>query len=87
MFFWVEEIPVTNTARYGRVIEKTCVDVYGWFRDVCSRRMINDGPINLGGRGVVVQVESCFSHKPKATKQLIIIIINLSLPNYVASLR
>ncbi len=65
MFFWAEEIPVTNTARYGTVIEKTCVDMYGWFRDVCSRRLINDGPIKLGGRNVVVQIdESCFSNKP-----------------------
>eukprot|EP00731_Ephydatia_muelleri_P024994 Em0017g77a len=34
--------------------------------EVCSTRLINDGPVMLGGNGVVVQIDkSLFKHKPK----------------------
>ncbi len=37
-----------------------------WLWEVCSQRLINDGPTLLGGRGKIVQIdESCFRHKPK----------------------
>ena len=35
-------------------------------QEVCSTRLINDGPVMLGGNGVVVQIDkSLFKHKPK----------------------
>ena len=54
--------------------EHSAIDAYGWFRGVCSQRLINDGPPQLGGNGVIVQVdESSFSHKPKVQKHVIAI--------------
>ena len=39
--------------------------VYQWLRE-CSMWLIQDGNPQLGGAGVVVEIdESCFRHKPK----------------------
>ena len=47
-------------------VPNTAVDVYQWLREVYSTRLINDGPVVLGGPGVIVQSdESLFRHKPK----------------------
>ena len=47
------------------VSKKTAIDVYQFFRDVYTTKLLQT-PIVLGGPNVVVQVdESLFSHKPK----------------------
>jgi len=44
----------------------TAIDVYQWFREVCSMELIQT-PIRLGSPGKVVEIdESLFRHKPKA---------------------
>ena len=73
LFFWVDDTPVTKAAKHAQVSEHSAIDAYGWFRDVCSQRLINDGPPQLGGNGVIVQIdESSFSHKPKVQKHIAI---------------
>eukprot|EP00731_Ephydatia_muelleri_P023120 Em0015g703a len=66
LHFWARQNPVSDTAECAKVALNTAVDVYQWLREVCSTRLINDGPVMLGGNGVVVQIdESLFKHKPK----------------------
>ena len=74
MYWWARQFPVTDTAEDAQVEEKTAIDVYQWLREVCSTRLIRDGPAILGGAGVVVQVdESLFRHKPKVILQHILV--------------
>ena len=66
LHFWSRQNPVSDTAECAKVALNTAVDVYQWLREVCSTRLINDGPVMLGGHGVIVQIdESLFKHKPK----------------------
>ena len=54
----------------------TAINDYQWLREVCSQKLIRDGPAQLGGRGKVVKVdESCFKHKLKVSTYAIIIIL------------
>ena len=47
------------------------IDIYQWFREVCSTKLVNEAWLNpnsviLGGPGIIMQIdESMFSHKPK----------------------
>ena len=64
--FWSKQNPVGDTAESAEIGKNTAVDVYQWLREVCSTRLIQDGPVVLGGPGIVVQIdESLFKHKPK----------------------
>ena len=66
--FWSKQNPVGDTAESVDIGKNTAVDVYQWLREVCSTRwrLIQDGPVVLGGLGIVVQIdESLFKHKPK----------------------
>ena len=66
LHFWTRQNPVLDTAECVKVAENTAIDAYQWLREVCSTRLINDGPVVLGGPGIVVQIdESLFKHKPK----------------------
>ncbi len=70
LFYWVDETTVTVAIKHVEITEKTGIDGYRWFRDVCSTRLLNDGQIKLGGPGVIVQIdESCFFHKPKVNNE------------------
>ena len=45
--------------------QDTAINVYQWFREVCSTKLLAT-PIKLGGPGKVVQIdESLFRHKSK----------------------
>ena len=82
IFFWVDDAVVTSAARHADTSVNTAIAVYQWLREVCSRRLIKDGPPKLGGPGVVVQVdESCFRHKPKV--YVIIIIKHKAILNVI----
>lgn len=64
--FWSKQNPVGDTAESAEIGKNTAVDVYQWLREVCSTKLIRDGPVVLGGPGIVVQIdESLFKHKPK----------------------
>ena len=67
MYRWCREYPVTDAAEEGKFSEKSAVQAYLYFRDICSWRILNrNSPLMLGGPGVVVQIdESLFRHKPK----------------------
>ncbi len=66
LFFWADEEGVCKAMHHSKVSEVTAINVYQWLREVCSQRLINNGPTLLGGPGKIVQVdESCFRHKPK----------------------
>ena len=65
MHWWARQYPVTDAAEEAEVTESTGSQVYQWFREVCSTKLVNT-PIILGGRNVTVQIEeSLFRHKPK----------------------
>ena len=65
MHWWARQYPVTDAAEEAEVTESTASQVYQWFREVCSTKLVNT-PIILGGRNVTVQIdESLFRHKPK----------------------
>ena len=64
LHFWSRQNPVSDTAECAKVALNMAVDVYQWLREVCSTRLINDGPVMLGGPGVIVQMdESLFKHR------------------------
>ena len=74
--YWIAQESVTSAARNSETSMVTAINVYQWLREVCSQRLIRDGPAQLGGRGKVVEVdESCFKHKPKVSTYAIIIIL------------
>ena len=84
IFFWVDEEGVCKAAKHSGTSLVTAINVYQWLREVCSSRLIRDGPAALGGNGKVVEIdESCFRHKPKVYKYsynnsyLITLIMNL----------
>ena len=67
LYWWSREYPVTDAAEEAEVTETTAIQVYQYFRDICSWRLLtHDSPLKLGGQGIVVQIdESLFRHKPK----------------------
>lgn len=67
LHWWARQYPVTDAGPDVGVTEPTAIQVYSYFRDVCSHRLCNiDPPIKLGGPGTVVAIdESLFTHKPK----------------------
>ena len=68
MYWWVRQYPVGDAAREAQVQEKSAIQAYQYFRDICSCRLLEDAPLMLGGPGVVVQIdESLFRHKPKVS--------------------
>ena len=65
---------VCTAALQAEISEVTAVDVYQSCRDVCSTRLINDGPAMLGRNGVVVQIDgSLFVHKCKVSRKVIVL--------------
>lgn len=62
LHFWARQNPVSVTAECAKVAPNTAVVyVYQWLREVCSTRLINDGPVILGGppdRRVPVQTQA-----------------------------
>ena len=66
IFFWVDEEPISKACEHCETTLATGINVYQWPREVCSTRLIQDGNPQLGGPGVVVEIdESCFHHKQK----------------------
>ena len=71
MQWWTREYPVIQLSKEAEITEDIACDIYQWFREVCSTKLLNT-PITLGGPGVIVQIdESQFKHKPKVSRILI----------------
>ena len=66
------DCPVTDAATEVEITEKSAIQMYQYFRDVCSWQLVNhDPPIVLGGTGSVVAIdESLFTHKVKVISKL-----------------
>ena len=65
MYWWARNYSLTDAAEEAEINAGTAVDVFQWFREVCSTKLLQT-PLVLGGAGVVVQIdESLFRHKPK----------------------
>ena len=65
LLMWARDRPVTDAMDEAEVQSRTAVDIYQWFREVCTTKLLQTS-IVLGGPGVVVQIdESLFRHKPK----------------------
>ena len=66
LYFWVDQESVTKASENCDISLVTAINIFQWLREVCSTRLIQDGPPQLGGPGIVVEIdESCFRHKPK----------------------
>ena len=58
LHWWIREYLVTDAAEEAKVTETTAIQVYQYFRDICSWRLVtHDSPMLLGGPGVVVQID------------------------------
>jgi len=67
MYLWAREYPVTDAKEEAEVDKHTAIDIYQWFREVCSTKLIQNRVV-LGGPGIIVQIdESLFRHKPKVS--------------------
>lgn len=68
---WARDRPVADAADDVEVSEKAAIDIFQWFREVCSTKLLQS-PIVLGGAGVVIQIdESLFCHKQKVKMTVI----------------
>ena len=70
MHLWSRDCPVTDAAKEAQITEKSAIQLYQYFRDVCSWRLVSyDPPVALGGTGKVVSIdESLFCHKVKVNQ-------------------
>ena len=65
MHCWVRNYPLRDAAEESQIDAGTAVDIFQWFRDVCTTKLLQT-PIILGGQGIVVEIdESLFRHKQK----------------------
>lgn len=66
MYWWCRQYPLTDAAQEAQVTDATAVQIYQYFQDICSWKLLQDILLQLGGPGVVVQIdESLFHQKPK----------------------
>ena len=65
LYLWARQYPVTDAAEEAKMSLRVAIDIYQWFREVCTTKLLQS-PVVLGGPGVIVQIdESLFRHKPK----------------------
>ena len=78
ILWWSREYPVTEMAMEAEIRQATACDIYQWLREVCSTNLLAT-PIQLGGPGVIVQIdESLFRHKPKVSHEINTISIHVA---------
>lgn len=66
LYWWARQYPVSDAWQEAQVSERTAIQVYQWFRDVCSTKLLQM-TIKLRGTGMVVQIDkSLYRHKLKA---------------------
>ena len=65
IYCWCFEFSEAATVNLTNISRRSIQDIFASFRMACSQ-YFKDFPVQLGGPGVVVQIdESCFSHKVK----------------------
>ncbi|VDI57254.1 Hypothetical predicted protein [Mytilus galloprovincialis] len=69
IYLWSQERKVNTVVKQVDIGEKTVIQMYQYLLDVCSTKLLNT-PIELGGPGVVVQIDDClFNHKSKYNRR------------------
>ena len=51
LHFWVRQYPVKDAAEDSEVDKNTACDVYQWFREVCSTKLLNTTIFHLEDLG------------------------------------
>ena len=65
IYCWSMRTGNKNTMQLTGLKKKAVIDAFASLREICQRHLLAN-PIQLGGPGVVVQIdESCFGHKVK----------------------
>ena len=65
MYLWATKASNKQTQLQTGLSNHTIIDAFACLREICGR-YLQENPIQLGGPGIIVQVdESQFSHKPK----------------------
>ncbi len=67
MHFWARECPVTDAMDQAEVDSRTAVDIYQWFREVCTGHLLPQ-PILFVGPGEVVQIDESLFPKRSVMK-------------------
>ena len=83
LHFWIRQFSVTTVALDADIHKSTAIDVYQWFHEVCTTKLLNT-QIMLGGNGAIVD-ETLFHHKPKVSTFKNIMVNTLSIINLAAS--
>nr|XP_047146837.1 uncharacterized protein LOC124819359 [Hydra vulgaris] len=66
MFLWILEVPVTAASEVVGVNEKTSIQWYQYFRDICSFKTMDVAAVNqLGGPGLIVEIDESLFFKRK----------------------
>nr|XP_047123618.1 uncharacterized protein LOC124806602 [Hydra vulgaris] len=66
MFLWILEVPVTAASEVVGVNEKTSIQWYQYFRDICSFKTMDVAAANqLGGPGLIVEIDESLFFKRK----------------------
>ena len=50
LYLWVRQYPVTDAAEEAKMSLRVAIDIYQWFREVCTTKLLQS-PVVLGGPG------------------------------------
>ena len=63
---WATGRAVVEASKDVKMSKKMEINIYQWYRDICSWKLINGPPLLLGGPGAIVQIdESVFTYQGK----------------------
>ena len=72
MQLWSRDCPITDAKCEVEITEKSAIQLYQYFRDICSWRLVNhDQQIVLWGTGKVD--ESLYCHKVKIKPNVVLV--------------
>ena len=58
-YLWSQGTKVSSVERQVQIGEKTVIQMIQYLRDVCSTKLLST-PVELGGPGVIVQIDESF---------------------------
>ena len=56
MYYWSLELPVTTVSEMLAISQKTAIQWYAYFREVCTNQLVAH-PVQLGGPGHIVEID------------------------------